>query len=251
MYTEQYNALNKLNKLLCEKFDEKDINIRHNELLINVDIFMQKKKEICNKLILAINMFDTGFNSFNKIENVVNKFICELNMLHDQYDEEISRRDDLKNEMDGLIKNNVKEYWGMMIFSKDVIFDRNLFEKVLRYEIITRELDNITNNITNTKNKIDDIKLRLTFYAEIKNVVFTNKNIKKKIEKLLMELDNLNISQNDKNIDKCIDTLCDDLQKLITISYNDNIIKMTKLCDNFEGMEIFWQKKHDLNKYNQ
>lgn len=248
MYAKQYYILNKLDKLLYEKFGEENINIIHNRLLMDIDNFIQKKKDICNKLISAINMFDASFYSFDKIENVVNKFICELNMLHDLYDEQIIKQEDLKNEMNGLMENNAREYWGMMIFSKDVVFDRNLFEKVLRYEIITHELDNISNDIINTKNKMDDIRLRLTFYAEIKNVVFTNKNIKKKIEKLLLELDNLNINQKNKNIDKNIDELCDDLQKMIKISFDDNIRKMIKLCDNFEGMELFQKKKMNYMK---
>ena len=245
MYKEQYNVLNKLNKLFNEKFGTLDIKVQHDDLLINVDIFINKKKIICEKLMTAVQMFDISFNSFYKIENVVNKFICELNMLHNQYDDETSKYNELKNEKEEMNKNNIKEYWGMMIFSKDVVFDRNLFEKVVRYELITRENDIMIDNINNIKNKIEDVTLRLKFYAEIKHVVFTNKKIKKKIELLILELNNLNINQN-KNIDNCIDVLCDDLQQMIKISIDDNIKKMTKLCDNFEGIELFCNSKYEL-----
>lgn len=240
MYKKQYNILDKLNKLINEKFNITDINISHENLLSNINTFIYNKNEICKKLLTIVKMFNTSFDSFYDIEKVVSKFICELNTLNEQYEEELSKYNDLKNELNHLTNDGIKEYWGMMIFSQNVIFDRKLFEKVVRYEIITREIEYMSNNKNNTENKINDIKLRLKFYAEIKNIVYTNTKIKKKIEELVNKLNNLNIEmyKNKKDIDSDIDNLCDDLQKLIKISYTDNINKMIKLCDNFEGMNL-------------
>lgn len=240
MYKKQYNILDKLNKLINEKFNITDINISHENLLSNINTFIYNKNEICKKLLTIVKMFNTSFDSFYDMEKIVNKFICELNILNEQYEEELSKYNDLKNELNNLMNNGIKEYWGMMIFSQNVVFDRKLFEKVVRYEIITREIEYMSNNKNNTENKINDIKLRLKFYAEIKNIVYTNIKIKKKIEELINKLNNLNIEmyRNKKDIDCDIDNLCDDLQKLIKISYTDNINKMIKLCDNFEGMNL-------------
>lgn len=239
MYKKQYCILDKLNKLINEKFNITNINISHENLLSNINTFIDDKNEICKKLIFVVDMFNTSFDSFYNIEKVVNKFICELNTLNEQYDEEESKYNELKSELNNLIKDGIKEYWGMMVFSQNVVFDRKLFEKVVRYEIITREIEYISNNRNNTENKINDIKLRLKFYAEIKNIVYTNKKTKKKIEELINQLNNLNIeTYRNKDVDNDIDILCDDLQKLIKISYTDNINKMIKLCNNFEGMNL-------------
>ena len=180
MYKKQYCILDKLNKLINEKFNITNVNISNDNLLSNIKTFLFNKNEICRELHIVVNMFNTSFDSFYNIEKVVNKFICELNTLNEQFDEEISKYNDLKNELNDLTNESVKEYWGMMIFSQNVVFDKELFEKVVRYEIITREIEYISNNKNNTENKINDIKFRLKFYAEIKNMVYTNIKIKKK-----------------------------------------------------------------------